>query len=174
MTAGGWWRPAYVGVGSNLDGPVGRVRDALVALRDLPETASFVQSGLYRSGPVGPPDQPDFINAVAAFLTRLDGPALMARLKALEAAGGRTRSDERWGPRTLDLDLLVLGQATLDEPGLRVPHPRIAERNFVLLPLAEIAPHLRVPGHGSVLRLLAAVAGSPPRIERLTSRDAAT
>lgn len=167
MSARGWWRPAYVGVGSNLDEPIDRVRRALAALRELPQSTAFVDSGLYRSAPLGPAGQPDFINAVAAFLTRLDGHALLLRLQAMEMAGGRTRSGERWGPRTLDLDLLVLGRLTLDEPDLRIPHPRIRERNFVLLPLAEIAPHLPVPGQGSVLRLLAAVANSEPRIERL-------
>lgn len=167
MIAGGWWRPAYVGVGSNLDEPVARVRDALAALRELPKSTSFLDSGLYRSAPVGPADQPDFINAVTAFMTRLDGHALLGCLRALEEARGRTRTGEHWGPRTLDLDLLVLGSVTLDEPDLRIPHPRIHERNFVLLPLAEIAPHMRVPGRGSVLRLLAAVADSEPRIERL-------
>lgn len=167
MTAGEWWRPAYVGVGSNLDGPVARVREALDALRELPQSTAFLASGLYRSAPVGPADQPDFINAVTAFMTRLDGHALLARLQALEKARGRSRTDEHWGPRTLDLDLLVLGSVTLSAPDLRIPHPRIHERNFVLLPLAEIAPHMRVPGRGSVLRLLAAVADSGPRIERL-------
>lgn len=167
MTSGDRWRPAYVGVGSNLDEPVARVREALAALRRLPGTAAFAASGLWRSAPLGPADQPDFVNAVAAFLTALDGRALLGELQVLERAQGRQRGGERWGPRTLDLDLLVLGGVTVEEPDLCLPHPRIRERNFVLLPLAEIAPHLRVPGHGSVLRLLAAVADSEPRIERL-------
>jgi 2-amino-4-hydroxy-6-hydroxymethyldihydropteridine diphosphokinase len=167
VTAGGWWRPAYIGVGSNLDEPVSRVCEARAALRELPQSTSFVDSGLYRSEPLGPADQPDFVNAVTAFMTGLDGHALLGRLQALEHARGRTRAGEHWGPRTLDLDLLVLGNVILDEPDLRIPHPRIHERNFVLLPLAEIAPHMRVPGRGSVLRLLAAVADSKPRIERL-------
>lgn len=167
MTVAAWWRPAYVGVGSNLDEPVARVREAQAALRGMPQCTAFLDSGLFRSAPVGPADQPDFINAVTAFMTGLDGHALLDCLQAVEKARGRTRSGERWGPRTLDLDLLVLGRVTLDEPELRLPHPRIHERNFVLLPLAEIAPHMRVPGRGSVLRLLAAVAGSEPRIERL-------
>ena len=161
------WRPAYVGVGSNLDDPPERVLKALEALRGLPGTASFVRSGLYRSAPLGPADQPDFVNAVAAFLTRLDGHALLDELQSLERAHGRRRDGRQWGPRRLDLDLLMLGSTAIDEPDLRVPHPRIHERNFVLLPLAEIAPHLRVPGHGSVLRLVAAIADSGPRIERL-------
>lgn len=167
MTVADRWRPAYVGVGSNLDDPAGRVREALEALRRLPGAAAFAHSGLWRSAPLGPADQPDFVNAAAAFLTRLDGRALLAELQRLEQAQGRRRGGERWGPRTLDLDLLVLGGVTVREPDLCIPHPRIRERNFVLLPLAEIAPHLRVPGHDSVLRLLAAVAESEPRIERL-------
>ncbi len=116
---------------------------------------------------MGPGDQPDFVNAVAACLTRLDARQLLHELQALEYAQDRQRGARRWGPRTLDLDLLVLGQDVIAEPDLIVPHPRMHERNFVLLPLAEIAPHLLVPGRGSVVRMVAAIAGSEPRIERL-------
>lgn len=166
MTAAGIWCPAYVGAGSNLDDPIAQLRRALAALEALPGIAAFVRSGLYRSAPLGPPGQPDYVNATAAFLTRLEPRILLGRLRDLEDAQGRTRG-ERWGPRTLDLDLLVYGRVTSDDAELSLPHPRMQERNFVLLPLAEIAPHLHVPGRGSVLRLLAAVADGGPRIERL-------
>lgn len=167
MTGGQAWRPAYIGIGSNLDDPAARVRRAVDSLRALPGCAAFAHSGLYRSAPMGPGDQPDFVNAVAACLTRLDARQLLHELQALEHAQDRQRDAGRWGPRTLDLDLLVLGEGVIDEPDLIVPHPRMHERNFVLLPLAEIAPNLLVPGRGSVIRMVAAIAGSEPRIERL-------
>jgi 2-amino-4-hydroxy-6-hydroxymethyldihydropteridine diphosphokinase len=96
----------------------------------------------------------------------MNGAELLQALQAMEGAQDR-RHGERWGPRTLDLDLLVLGRSVTDTAGLEIPHPRISERNFVLLPLAEIAPYLLVPGQGSVVRMVAAVAGKGPRIERL-------
>lgn len=166
MTAREHWRPAYVGIGSNLGDPVGRVTGAQSALEHLPESGWFVHSSLWRSAPAGPQDQPDFINAVSGFLTQLEAHDLLHRLQALEQAAGRRRV-ERWGPRTLDLDLLVLGALTLDDDTLTLPHPRIAERNFVLLPLSEIAPHLPVPGRGTVARLLEGISRTHPTIERM-------
>jgi 2-amino-4-hydroxy-6-hydroxymethyldihydropteridine diphosphokinase len=160
------WRPAYVGIGSNLDDPGRQVTAALGAVRGLPDCGWVIHSGLWRSAPVGRSDQPEFVNAVAGFLTTLDAYALLRHLQAIERAAGRRR-EERWGPRTLDLDLLVLGSVTLDDETLTLPHPRIAERNFVLLPLSEIAPHLPVPGRGTVARLLAGVSRTSPKIERL-------
>lgn len=160
------WRPAYVGLGSNLDDPVAQVTRARAALEDFPDSGWFAHSGLWRSAPLGPPQQPDFINACTGFLTRLGPCELLDRLKALEQAAGR-RPAERWGPRTLDLDLLVLGTLVIDGERLTLPHPRAAERNFVLLPLAEIAPYLVIPGRGSVPRLLGAVSRAHPRIERV-------
>lgn len=167
MTRGETWCPAYIGIGSNLDDPPARVRRAFDSLRALPQCTAFAHSGLYRSAPMGPNDQPDFINAVAACLTRLDARQLLQELQAMEYAQDRQRGAGHWGPRTLDLDLLALGQVVMEEPDLIIPHPRMHERNFVLLPLAEIAPYLRVPGHGSVMRMVTAIAGSEPRIERL-------
>ena len=167
MSAGARWRPAYVGIGSNLDDPARRVRHACDALRGLPDSGFHACSGLYRSAPLGPQDQPDFVNAVAAFLTRLGPRELLDRLRAIEDAAGRRRGEgSRWGPRTLDLDLLALGGLVLDEPRLTLPHPGIAERNFVLLPLAELAPELAIPGRGSVRLLLAKLGDGAPRIER--------
>lgn len=160
-----WW-PAYVGIGSNLDGPTDRVRSAFDDLAALPDSRVELRSPLYRSAPVGPPDQPDYVNAVAGLLTRLAPEELLVALQQIEARHGRERG-ERWGPRTLDLDLLVHGREIRDTAGLVLPHPRIAERNFVLLPLRDIAPHLAIPGRAEVAALAAAIAGREPRIERL-------
>ncbi len=161
------WRPAYVGIGSNLSGPIEHVARAFDALRELPESGWFMRSGLYRSVPLGPPDQPDFVNAAAAILTRLSPHDLLRALQVIEDSEGRSRHSEHWGPRTLDLDLLVVGRLEINDDHLQLPHPRIAERNFVLLPLAEIAPHLYVPGHGSVAMLLSKISSTEPRIEKI-------
>lgn len=151
------WVPAYVGLGSNLDEPRIQVEQALAALQELPETRLVLRSQLYRSRPFGPVEQPDFVNAVAALLTRLEAESLLAELKDLEARLGRARPVVRWGPRRIDLDLLVHGDTCVAGPGLEVPHPGIAERPFVLVPLAEIAPDLVIPGLGRVRDLLARV-----------------
>ena len=148
------WIPAYVGLGSNLDDPERQVALAFAALERLPESRLVLRSGLYRSAPVGPVEQPDFINAVAGMLTRLPARELLAALKDLEAQLGRARPVVRWGPRRIDLDLLVYGNERHHEPELEVPHPGIASRAFVLMPLAEIAPALQVPGRGRVAKLL--------------------
>ncbi len=160
------WLPAYVGIGSNLDAPVRRVERAIRQLAKIRCTRLVASSSLYRSAPLGGVDQPDFINAAVALLTRLDAAELLAELHSIEAQTGRQRDDTRWGPRVLDLDLLVFASRTIDEPGLRVPHPGIAVRNFVLLPLREIAPELAVPGLGRVASL--PVNRDEPRIERLS------
>ena len=146
--------PAYVALGSNLDDPRARVVQAMAQLDRLPQTRCVLRSSLYRSRPMGPVEQPDFVNAVAGLLTALHPAALLAELKALEARLGREAPVVRWGPRRIDLDLLVHGRNRVDEPGLHVPHPGIAERAFVLVPLAEIAPDLEVPGMGRASRLL--------------------
>jgi len=148
------WVPAYVALGSNLDDPTVQVARAFSALAQLRDLRRVACSSLYRSRPLGPVEQPDFVNAVAGLLTRLGPAELLAELKATEERLGRGRPVVRWGPRRIDLDLLVHGTARIDEPGLRVPHPGIAERNFVLVPLAEIAPDLEVPGLGRVSALL--------------------
>jgi len=153
------WRPAYVGLGSNLAGPEQRVRLALAGLLRLDDTTVVTHSRLWRSPPLGPVAQPDYVNAVAGLLTRLEAPALLAALKALERELGREEPIVRWGPRVIDLDLLVLGDETRDEPGLRLPHPGLHERDFVLYPLAEFAPSLWIPGRGRVGSLLSKVRG---------------
>jgi 2-amino-4-hydroxy-6-hydroxymethyldihydropteridine diphosphokinase len=148
------WQPAYVGVGSNLGDPVRQVHDALARLAGLPESRLIASSALYRTPPFGPVVQPPFVNAVAGLLTTLTPRAMFEALQALETTLGRQPPRERWGPRHMDLDLLVHGALRIDEPGLRVPHAGIADRAFVLVPLAEIARELEVPGVGSVSELL--------------------
>ena len=149
--------PAYVGIGSNLDDPELQVRSALEALAELPGTRRISCSGLLRNVAMGPQPQPEFVNAVAGLLTQLPALGLLDELLAIERRQGRDRSlSLRWGPRRIDLDLLVYGDAVINVERLVVPHPGIATRNFVLLPLLEIAPTLRVPGQGPVWRLAAA------------------
>ena len=151
------WVPVYVGIGSNLDEPERQVAVAIDALAGLPVTRLISHSATLRNPALGPQPQPEFFNAVAGLLTQLDPLALLEALLALERAQGRDRSAGlRWGPRRIDLDLLVHGDMTLDTARLTVPHPGIVSRNFVLLPLREIAPTLRIPGLGPVWRLAAA------------------
>jgi 2-amino-4-hydroxy-6-hydroxymethyldihydropteridine diphosphokinase len=144
------WFPAYVALGSNLDDPPARVREALDALATLPATRLEAVSSLWSTRPVGPQDQPDFVNACAALLTRLDAAALHAELQSLERRLGKVKPEVRWGARRIDLDLLAHADLMLDTPSLQVPHPRLHERAFVLYPLAEIAPELTVAGRGRV------------------------
>ncbi|MCG7925000.1 MAG: 2-amino-4-hydroxy-6-hydroxymethyldihydropteridine diphosphokinase [Candidatus Thiodiazotropha taylori] len=144
----------YIGLGSNLQNPKWQVESALAELAQLPETRMVSHSSLYRSRPVGPQDQDDFINAVAHLTTRLAAESLLDALQRLEQQHHRVR-ERRWGPRSLDLDLLLFGDRTIDTPRLTVPHPEIAKRSFVLLPLHEIAPaDLMIPGLGLVQTLL--------------------
>jgi 2-amino-4-hydroxy-6-hydroxymethyldihydropteridine diphosphokinase len=147
---------AYVALGSNLRDPARQVRSGLEALARLPETRLVTRSSLYRTAPVGKPDQPDFINAVARLDTGLEPEVLLRRLLDIERQHARVRG-ERNGPRTLDLDLLLHGECRMESPGLTVPHPRMHERAFVLAPLAEIAPELDIPGRGKVRELLASL-----------------
>lgn len=159
---------AYVALGANLADPVAQVRAAFDALRNVPETRLAQASSLYRTAPVGIHGQPDFINAVALLETDLAAEALLDQLFAIEAAFGRRR-DFHHAPRTLDLDLLLFDDAIIDTPRLRVPHPRMHLRAFVMQPLAEIAPDCRIPGRGRVAAWLPAV--QMQRIERLGSHD---
>lgn len=161
-----WW-PAYVGVGSNLDGPLERVRSAIEELDGLSKSRVVISSSLYRSAPMGLQDQPDFINAVVAMLTRQSPTGLLQDLAQMEDRHGRRRDVVKWGPRTLDLDLLVFGREQRESQALTLPHPGIAARNFVLLPLCEIAPQLEIPGLGSVASLVRALGPETPGIEKL-------
>ncbi|MGQ0592942.1 MAG: 2-amino-4-hydroxy-6-hydroxymethyldihydropteridine diphosphokinase [Gammaproteobacteria bacterium] len=144
----------YVGLGSNLDDPVLQVRRGLTALAALPDTTVIQPSSLYRSPPMGPPGQPDYVNAVCSLATRLPAPRLLAHLQSIESRHGRVRGPARWGPRILDLDLLLYGDAELCGSDLTVPHPGLAQRAFVLYPLLEIAPGLEVPTLGPIASLI--------------------
>ena len=148
---------AYLGLGSNLDDPAAQVGQALAALARLPDSRLVAVSSLYRNPPMGPQDQPDYVNAVAALETRLAPRALLDAMQAIEREQGRDRRGQRWGPRTIDLDLLVYGEQVIAEHHLHVPHPGIAERAFVLVPLAEIAPEVVIPGLPPLATLLARV-----------------
>ena len=159
------WFPASVGVGSNLQMPAEQVECAFERLDEIPGTRLVSRSSLYRSSPLGGIEQPDFVNAVAGLLTTLPARELLAALLDIEKRNGRERSETRWGPRVLDLDLLVYGTQVLDEAGIAVPHPGIAERNFVLLPLGEIAPQLVIPALGRVAGI--AVNKDEPSISRI-------
>jgi len=147
------WQPAYVGVGSNLEEPRRQVELALEGLAQLPRTRRVLVSPLYRSRPFGPVAQADFVNAAVGLLTQAPAEQLLQQLRALEAAAGRPATRVRWGPRVLDLDLLCYGCERRADPGLTLPHPGIVERNFVLYPLADIAPDLELPGLGRVAEL---------------------
>jgi 2-amino-4-hydroxy-6-hydroxymethyldihydropteridine diphosphokinase len=157
-------RRAYIGLGSNLDEPSSQIERAFELLDSIPRTRLVSRSSLYESAPLGPVEQPDFVNAVAEILTSLDASSLLTHLQEIERSQGRTR-DVRWGPRILDLDLLIFGDAEIHLPELTVPHPGIAKRNFVLLPLREIAPEFEVPGLGRIADI--AVNESEPRISRI-------
>lgn len=149
---------AWVGIGSNLGDPVARVQAALDSLRGLADGGGFRASALYRSRPWGGVDQPDFVNAVASFRTQRDPVALLAALQRLEQAMGRQRlAGQRWGPRKIDLDLLLVGDLRVSTPTLQLPHPRLHERGFVLAPMAEIEPDLAIPGRGTVQQCLEAL-----------------
>ncbi|BBB27685.1 2-amino-4-hydroxy-6-hydroxymethyldihydropteridine diphosphokinase [Amphritea japonica] len=138
------WINCYIGLGSNLENPVTQVATALLELERLEHCRNLTHSSLYRSDPVGPPDQPDYINAVAQLETSLHPLALLDALQAIEQQHQRVRI-QHWGPRTLDLDLLLYGDEQINSDRLTVPHPYLHERNFVLYPLAEIAPQLSIP-----------------------------
>jgi 2-amino-4-hydroxy-6-hydroxymethyldihydropteridine diphosphokinase len=147
---------AYVGIGSNLGRRRQTIAAALDRLRTEHEIELVAVSSLRETDPVGYHDQPRFINAAAIVETVLSPRELLNRLLAIEALLGRVREEgARFGPRTIDLDLLLYGDETLDEPGLTVPHPRLADRRFALEPLAELDPELEIPGHGPVQALLA-------------------
>ena len=148
---------AWVGLGANTGDPVKTVRAAIEALAALPDTTVLRSSPLYRTPAWGPVRQPDFINAVVLLDTQLAASTLLDGLLGIERAFGRVR-DERWGPRSLDLDLLLYGDAVIDQPGLRVPHPHLHERAFMLVPLLDTDPDARIPGHGSARQALAALA----------------
>lgn len=135
----------FIAVGSNLSDPVGQAKNAIDALKCLPKSEFIQSSSLYSSTPMGPQDQPDYINAVVEIQTELTPLDLLDCTQAIELEQGRVRKEERWGPRTLDLDIILYGNEVIDSERLIVPHYGMKEREFVLYPLAEIAPSLTLP-----------------------------
>lgn len=155
----------YIGLGSNLEEPRQQVSRALEELAQIPQSRLVDASSLYRSDPVGPPGQPDYINAVACLETELEAHALLDQLQAIEQAHDRVRKIH-WGPRTLDLDLLLYGDQTINTERLTVPHAFMTERGFVLWPLAEIAADLTLPDGQKLEQLLSLCpVGSLERIQ---------
>lgn len=161
-------RVAFIGLGSNLENPESQLRRAVQALDSLSGSSVLAVSSLYRSAPMGPQDQPDYVNAVVQLATVLSPDALLDQLQGVERIHGRTR-EQHWGPRTLDLDILLYGDDVIATERLQVPHPGLALRNFVLYPLAEIDDRIVVPGLGSVKSLL----GRCPRGELLRLEEIA-
>lgn len=144
---------AYIALGANLGQPAQQLRAAMTALAQLPEIQLLAQSPLYRTAPLGTADQPDYCNAVCQVQTSLTPEVLLEQMLGLERAAGRIRGEDRWGPRLLDLDLLHVEGEQRDTPALTLPHPGIAQRNFVLIPLNDIAPSLVIPNVGRVNEL---------------------
>jgi len=147
---------AYIGFGANLGDPVSQLRAARRHLQQEPGVRELAFSRIFRSAPLGPEGQPDYVNAVMAIETGLAPEQLLETLQRVELAHGRVRTGDRWGPRTLDLDLLLYGDETINSPTLRVPHPGVTEREFVLIPLLEIAPELSLPDGRPLYDLLLA------------------
>lgn len=148
---------AWIGLGANLGHRAASLDAALERIDQLPGSRLQAVSRYYRTPPWGDTEQPEFLNAVAGVRTQLEAAALLNALLAIEADLGRDRDERRWGPRAIDLDLLLYGDAYIVEANLTVPHPRLHERAFVLVPLVELAPDLSVPGRGQVDALLAAL-----------------
>ena len=146
---------AYIGLGSNLVDPIVQIKSARIAVAAIEGVQELTFSSLYHSLPMGPQDQPDYVNAVMGVVTELSALDLLRSLQHIENDQGRIRNGEHWGPRTLDLDMLTYGEQEIDEPDLIVPHKGMEERSFVLYPLFEIAPQLHVPNKGSIVDLIA-------------------
>jgi 2-amino-4-hydroxy-6-hydroxymethyldihydropteridine diphosphokinase len=147
---------AYIGIGSNLDDPVRQVKEALEELDTIPDSVVIDQSSLYGSKPMGAADQPDYVNAVTALDTLLSPVELLQALQKIEQRLGRERGGEKWGARVIDLDLLLYGKKTISTDTLTIPHPGMHERDFVIIPLAEIAGNISIPGKGQLSTLIAA------------------
>jgi 2-amino-4-hydroxy-6-hydroxymethyldihydropteridine diphosphokinase len=145
----------YIGIGSNLDNPIDHVMRGLRELGQIPDTEHVAHSSLYVGPPMGSSHQPDYVNAVARLRTALNPLVLLDDLLAIERAHGRVRTGEHWGPRTLDLDILLYGDCQIDSARLVVPHPGLSERAFVLYPLQELIGDIEVPGQGRLSALIA-------------------
>lgn len=161
----------YIGLGSNLGEPVTQLQQATAAISGLPASRLQRHSSIYSSAPLGPPDQPRFANAVLALYTTLTPLALLDALQNIENCQGRVRQGERWGPRTLDLDILLFGDQLIDEPRLQVPHYHMQQRPFVLLPLAEICPPGLQLADGRKLQQLLAECPADPTLKRLENQS---
>jgi len=146
---------AYIGLGSNLNNPAEQLRKAGTHVAALAGIQQFLMSSLYKSAPMGPQNQPYYINAVAQIMTSLTPVDLLSELMRIEALLGRRRSGERWSARVIDLDILLYGDEIINSTELVIPHPGLYERAFVLYPLQEIAPGIEVPGYGPLAQLLA-------------------
>lgn len=144
----------YIGIGSNLDNPVAQVLEAVEELEMIPDTILAERSTLYSARPMGPADQPDYVNAVVAMDTLLSADEIHKALIKIEDLQGRVREGEKWGPRIIDLDLLLYGNSTIDTATLTVPHPGMHERDFVIIPLEEVAGNLKIPGRGNLYSLI--------------------
>jgi 2-amino-4-hydroxy-6-hydroxymethyldihydropteridine diphosphokinase len=145
---------AFIGLGSNLESPIAQLKSARLAINALDNVQELAFSNLYASSPMGPQDQPDYVNAVMSVATSLSPLELLHALQAIELEHGRVRGVQRWGARTLDLDLLLYGDQQIDTPELTVPHKGIAERAFVLVPLSDCDADLVIPGKGKLSDLL--------------------
>lgn len=151
----------YIALGSNLANPLHQVQSALNALAELPQTKLIATSSLYRTPPLGPQDQPDYLNAVVALDTDLSAENLLDHTQKIELEHGRVRKDERWGPRTLDLDILLFGDEIINTERLTIPHYDMKNRQFMLSPLAEIAPELHFPTGESLQSIIAQLGAEP-------------
>jgi len=152
----------YIALGSNLASPLTQVNAAIEALGNIPDSRIVAVSGLYRTPPLGPQDQPDYLNAAVALETSLAPEALLDHTQRIELDQGRVRKAERWGPRTLDLDIMLFGNETLATPRLTVPHYDMKNRGFMLWPLFEIAPELHFPDGETLASVLAHLGAAKP------------
>jgi len=148
-------KTAYIGLGSNLDNPMTQIHEAVDRMRDIPGVTIKKVSSLYRSKPLDSKNQPDFINAVAEIETNLSAVELLHFLQRIETAQKRIRSGKRWGPRTIDLDILLFGDDVIKTSDLQIPHPGLSQREFVVYPLAEVAPNLDLPSGETIADLKA-------------------
>ncbi|MDZ7322403.1 2-amino-4-hydroxy-6-hydroxymethyldihydropteridine diphosphokinase [Kosakonia sacchari] len=153
---------AYIALGSNLASPLDQVNAAMTALGEIPQSRIVAVSSLYRTPPLGPPDQPDYLNAAVALETDLTPETLLDHTQRIELQQGRVRKAERWGPRTLDLDIMLFGNLTLNTERLTVPHYDMKNRGFMLWPLFEIAPDLHFPDGTSLQEILARLNAPKP------------
>ncbi len=153
---------AYIAIGSNLASPLEQVNAAVQALGDIPQTRVVALSSFYRTPPLGPQDQPDYLNAAIALETVLSAEALLDNTQRIELQQGRVRKEERWGPRTLDLDIMLFGDAQIHTERLTVPHYDMKSRGFMLWPLFEIAPDLTFPDGEHLSALLAQLNAEKP------------